>query len=101
MLHTAAAPIEYWFGGWQPRHGLVVVAFTFVAVGFLAKAAAVPFHFWHADAHAVAPSPVCAVFSGVMVQLGFYAVARVYWAVFSGPFGDHAHAVRGILVACG
>jgi len=37
--------------------GLVVVAFLFVTVGFLVKAAVVPFHLWLADAHAVAPTP--------------------------------------------
>jgi multicomponent Na+:H+ antiporter subunit D len=62
---------------------LVVAGFLAVLTGFLVKAALVPFHFWLADAHAVAPTPVCVLFSGIMVPLGLYAVFRVYWLVFS------------------
>jgi multicomponent Na+:H+ antiporter subunit D len=82
--------------------GLLVLSFALLAAGFLVKAAAVPFHFWLADAYAVAPSPVCALFSAVMSDLGLYALARVYWTVFSGPFGSSATAVHGVLlgIAC-
>lgn len=80
---------------------LVVTAFVFVMCGFLVKAASFPFHFWLADAHAVAPTPVCVLFSGIMVQLGVYAVARVYWVMMDGALVAHRPAITGVLLTLG
>jgi len=94
------AQIGHALDGHHPD-ALVVVAMVLLLMGFLTKAAAVPVHFWLADAHAVAPTPVCVLFSGVMAELGIYAVARVYWTIFAGALGSHGAEVQAILVALG
>src|SRR3954451_19207647 len=86
------------------RHGVdavVVAGFTLIVCGFLVKAAAVPFHFWLADAYSVAPTPVCILFAGAMSELGLLGIARVYWTAFAPALDPHAEALRWTLLAIG
>ena len=80
----------------DPGDPVVLAAFALLACGFLIKAAQVPFQFWLADAHAVAPSPVSIIFSGAMVSIGLFGVARLLWPVFAAA--PMVHAAAGTLL---
>ena len=51
-------------------------AFVFIFVGFGAKVGYVPTHTWLPDAHSKAPSPISALFSGILLNVALYAIIR-------------------------
>jgi len=55
----------------------VAVALAGLVLGFSVKAALFPLHAWLPDAHAIAPSPVSAVLSGLVVKIGVLGTLRV------------------------
>ncbi|MEN8615442.1 proton-conducting transporter membrane subunit [Dehalogenimonas sp. THU2] len=59
----------------SPR--LYSFAFVFLFIGFAAKAGVVPFHTWLPTVYVRAPS-VVAVVSGAVLNLGLYAIFRLY-----------------------
>jgi multicomponent Na+:H+ antiporter subunit D len=84
------------------RHDpLVLFAFALITCGFFTKGAIAPFHFWLPDAHAVSPTPVCVLFSGVMVELALYAIARLYAVVFLPALDARAAMLRSVLLGFG
>ncbi|MEM6109859.1 proton-conducting transporter membrane subunit [Mycobacterium sp. 050272] len=56
--------------------GLRAVVFVLTVVGFGSKAGLVPLHAWLPRAHPEAPSPVSALMSAAMVNLGIYGIVR-------------------------
>ncbi|EST36601.1 proton-conducting transporter membrane subunit [Streptomyces roseochromogenus] len=82
--------------------------FVLVAPAFTSKAGAVPLHAWLPRAHPEAPSPVSALMSAAMVNLGVYGLVRTgldllgggpaWWWLWLIAVGG-ASAVYGILQA--
>lgn len=68
-------------------NALDLVALGLLIAGFATKAGLMPFHGWLADAHTAAPGPVSALFSGLMVNLGVVAIARLVMDVYAGGAG--------------
>jgi multicomponent Na+:H+ antiporter subunit D len=81
----------------SPPDHQVAVSCALLLTGVMVKMALVPFHFWTADAEAVAPTPVCVLLSGAMITVGAFAVARWWWVVFDGSVPTPAirHALIG------
>jgi hydrogenase-4 component B len=67
----------------RPLHGneissqLATAVFVLCAAGFGLKAGLMPLHVWLPGAHAMAPSHVSAMMSGVVLKMGIYGIVRV------------------------
>lgn len=85
----------------QPVSGAVVAAFGLICFGLAVKGAIAPLHLWLDDAHAVAPTPLCVIFSGIMVQIALYAIARIYFSMFAPALHAHVDALRWIFIVPG
>ncbi|MGH9761049.1 MAG: proton-conducting transporter membrane subunit, partial [Blastocatellia bacterium] len=66
-LHTAASSLD---------PSVVRLAFCFALIGYGTKAGLAPMHTWLPDAHSEAPAPVSALMSGVLLNVGLYALLR-------------------------
>lgn len=61
----------------------MALAALFLVV-FGIKAALFPLHFWLPDAYPTAPSPVTAIFAGLLTKVGVYAIIRTQTLLFPG-----------------
>src|SRR6266545_659896 len=52
------------------------LAFVFILIGYGTKAGLAPMHTWLPDAHSEAPAPISALMSGVLLNVGLYALMR-------------------------
>ncbi|MGW3129883.1 proton-conducting transporter transmembrane domain-containing protein [Streptomyces sp. NPDC001123] len=60
------------------------LVFVLVTLAFVSKAGAVPLHAWLPRAHPEAPSPVSALMSAAMVNLGIYGLVRTGFDLLGG-----------------
>ena len=83
--------------------GIRTVIFLAAFVGFGAKAGLIPLHLWLPRAHPIAPSPVSALMSGIMLKTAVYGFVRFAFDFlgggpwWSGYFVLIVAAVTGLL----
>jgi hydrogenase-4 component F len=70
----------------------------FALVGYGTKAGIAPMHAWLPDAHSEAPSPVSAMFSGILLPTSIYALVRTFNLLQGSTVFD---AMRNLLIGFG
>jgi hydrogenase-4 component F len=83
--------------------GVVKLAFVFILIGYGTKAGLAPMHTWLPDAHSEAPAPISALMSGVLLNVGLYALMRfkVVTDITSGPAFSSTWLTRFGLLSLG
>lgn len=61
------------------------LALALIIAGFGVEAAIAPMHTWLPDAHPAAPTPMSALLSGIIIEIGSFTFMRILGPVFAGP----------------
>jgi hydrogenase-4 component F len=92
-MHAAGEGIYTWAGLVTAAPNsppvLLQTAFLLILVGLGTKVGLVPMHTWLPDAHSQAPSPVCALLSGIETTAILYVILRLIPVMQAVP-GAHA-----------
>jgi len=76
---------------------LVASSAVLFLIAFGIKAGIFPFYFWLPSSYHVTPTPVAAVFAGLLTKVGVYACIRVFTLVY----GNYQDVVAAILLPLG
>lgn len=74
-------------------------ALVLMVVALVLKTALVPVHFWLPSAHAVAPSPVSAALSALVVKGSYFAILRLVLEVMTPGYLPGLEVLLGVLGA--
>ena len=62
-----------------------MLAVVLIFLGFGVEAAVAPLHMWLPDAHPAAPSPMSALLSGIIIEVGSFAFIRLLGGILTLP----------------
>jgi hydrogenase-4 component B len=80
--------------------GIQTAIFVLALVAFGLKGGVMPLHIWLPSAHAMAPSHVSAMMSGVIIKMGIFGILRIT-ALFPKPPLEWGEIVLGLGVVSG
>ncbi len=90
--------------GESPYARILTASYALFTVGLGVKAALFPLHAWLPDAHSIAPSPVSALLSGLVVEVYAFVFLRITCSIFTRGATDLAGATMnavGVAAAVG
>ncbi len=72
------------------------MALSLMTAGLIMKGALYPLHFWLPGAHAIAPAPVSALLSALVVKAPFFILLRLWVQVWTdAPYASHVLGALG------
>lgn len=100
LVYGSTGALDWLLVAARPAEGsAMTVALSLMTVGLLVKAALFPLHFWLPGAHSIAPPPVSALLSALVVKGAFYILLRLWVQVFPDVVAPGAAHVLGALGA--
>ncbi|MGD0177446.1 MAG: proton-conducting transporter membrane subunit [Candidatus Bathyarchaeia archaeon] len=82
---TGTLNIENYVKGFANITPIGTLAILLIFVGFGVEAAIAPLHMWLPDAHPAAPSPMSALLSGIIIEVGSFAFIRLLGGILTLP----------------
>jgi len=76
----------------------VLVAFSFITMGVLIKAAVFPLHAWLPNAYTYAPVAVTAFLAGTATKVSLYVLLRFFFSIFGEDYSFGQLFLNGILL---
>lgn len=76
----------------------VLVAFSFLTIGLMIKAAVFPLHAWLVNAYHFAPVPVTAFLAGTATKVSIYVLLRFFFGIFGKDYSFGQLFLSGVLL---
>jgi len=76
----------------------ILIAFSFLTVGLMIKAAVFPLHAWLANAYHYAPSAVTAFLAGTATKVSLYVLLRFFFTIFGAEYSFGQMLLTNVLL---
>jgi len=79
----------------------VLVAFSFLTIGLMIKAAVFPLHAWLANAYTHAPIAVTCFLAGTATKVSLYVMIRFFYSIFGADYSFGTLFLNSVLLPAG